>query len=94
MNSLEDHRYWDLKRWRLAHEIWDGNSENPDAQLYELFPYQVNDPGSANDKMWVFDKKKAYMVPYPRYFQMKNYYNFFDNSWLNKNPLLVKNPYQ
>ena len=51
-------------------------------------------PGSANDKMWVFDKKKAYMVPYPRYFQMKNYYNFFDNSWLNKNPLLVKNPYQ
>ena len=92
--ALEDHRYWDLKRWRLAHEIWDGNSENPDAQLYELFPYQVNDPGSANDKMWVFDKKKAYMVPYPRYFQMKNYYNFFDNSWLNKNPLLVKNPYQ
>ena len=92
--ALEDHRYWDLKRWRLAHEIWDGNSEKPDAQLYELFPYQVNDPGSANDKMWVFDKKKAYMVPYPRYFQMKNYYNFFDNSWLNKNPLLVKNPYQ
>ena len=92
--AFEKHRYWDLKRWRLAHEIWDGNSENPDAQLYELFPYQVNDPGSANDKMWVFDKKKAYMVPYPRYFQMKNYYNFFDNSWLNKNPLLVKNPYQ
>ena len=43
---------------RHAHES-DGNSENPDAQLYELFPYQVNDPGSANDKMWVFDKKKA-----------------------------------
>lgn len=20
--ALEDHRYWDLKRWRLAHEIW------------------------------------------------------------------------
>lgn len=36
--ALEDHRYWDLKRWRLAHEIWDGNSENPDAQALRTIP--------------------------------------------------------
>ncbi|WP_106829420.1 RagB/SusD family nutrient uptake outer membrane protein [Parabacteroides pacaensis] len=92
--AFENHRYWDLKRWRLAHKIWDGDQNNPDAVQYVLFPYQVNQPGHPAHGKWVFDKKKAYMAPYPRYFQLRNYYNFLDQGWLNKNPKLVKNPFQ
>lgn len=92
--ALEDHRYWDLKRWRLADKIWNGVKDDPNAQLYALFPYQINNPGADNDRKWVFEKVKSNMSPYPRLFELRNYYNFFDNAWLNKNKLLVKNPYQ
>lgn len=92
--AFEDHRYWDLKRWRLADKIWNGIQNDPNAQQYALFPYLVNDPGNSNNGKWVFDKIPTHMSPYPRYFQMRNYYNFIDQSWINNNPKMVKNPYQ
>ena len=39
--AFEDHRVWDLKRWRIAHEVWNGNASNPDAVIYALYPYRV-----------------------------------------------------
>ncbi len=90
----ENHRYWDLKRWRRAHLIWDNDSENSSAMYYSLFPYKINQPGHPQNGKWVFDKIKTYTTRYPRYFQMRNYYNFYDQGWLNNNPKLVKNPYQ
>ncbi len=92
--AFENHRWWDLKRWRLAHKIWNGDENNPQAVLYVLFPYVIHQPGDPRDGKWVFEKKKAYMAPYPRYFQLRNYYNFMDQEWLNNNPNLTKNPYQ
>ncbi len=92
--AFENHRFWDLKRWRLAHRIWNGIENDPGATHYALFPYVVNEPGSAEDGKWVYDKQKAHMSVYPRYFQLKNYYNFLDQDWINRNPKLVKNPYQ
>ncbi len=92
--AFENHRYWDLKRWRKAHIIWNGIDGNPNATHYALFPYLINEPGNANNGKWVFDKQKAHMSVYPRYFQMKNYYNYIDQDWINRNPKLVKNPYQ
>lgn len=92
--AFEDHRYWDLKRWRLADKIWNGIQNDPSAQQYALFPYLINDPGNPNNGKWVFDKVSTHMSPYPRYFQMRNYYNFIDQSWINNNPKMVKNPYQ
>lgn len=92
--AFEDHRYWDLKRWRIAHEIWDGNSSTPTAVHYVLFPYRINQPGDPNDGKWVFDKQKASHTLNPRHFQYKNYYNFIDQDWLNKNPKMVRNPLQ
>lgn len=91
--ALEDHRYWDLKRWRLADKIWNGNQTDMNSQLYALFPYLVNDPGNPNDKKWVFEKTGAHNK-YPRTFEMKNYYNFVDQKWINNNPKLEKNPFQ
>ena len=92
--AFEDHRYWDLKRWRLAHEVWNGVAGDPEAQQFALFPYLVVDPGNPNNGKWVFDKIETHMSPYPRYFQLRNYYNFIDQGWINNNPKIVKNPYQ
>ncbi|CEA16137.1 MAG TPA: RagB/SusD family nutrient uptake outer membrane protein [Fermentimonas caenicola] len=92
--AFEDHRYWDLKRWRIADKVWNGIQDDPNAQQWGLFPYLVNDPGNPNHGKWVFDKIKIHMSPFPRDFQMRNYYNFIDQGWINNNPKLVKNPYQ
>lgn len=92
--AFEDHRYWDLKRWRLADKVWNGVQDDPYAQQWALFPYKVNAPGSQYDGKWVFIKRQVNTEPYPRYFQMKNYYNFVNMDWVNNNPLFVKNPYQ
>jgi hypothetical protein len=90
--AFEDHRYWDLKRWRIADKVWNGIQDDPNAQQWGLFPYLVNDPGNPNHGKWVFDKIKIHMSPFPRDFQMRNYYNFIDQGWINNNPKLVKNP--
>lgn len=92
--AFENHRFWDLKRWRKAHIIWNGIEGDPQATHYALFPYKVNEPGHPEDGNWVFDKQVAHMSVFPRFFQMKNYYNFLDQDWINRNPNLVKNPYQ
>ena len=92
--AFEDHRYWDLKRWRLAHIVWNGVQNDPDAQHFALFPYLINDPGSPNDGKWVFDKQPFSNSPNPRHFQLRNYYNFIDQGWINNNPKLVRNPFQ
>lgn len=92
--ALEDHRYWDMKRWRLADNVWDGNNNNPTARHRVLFPYLVVAPGDPNDGKWVFEEMMSPMAPNARNFQLKNYYNFLSNDWLNNNPKLIKNPYQ
>ncbi|MCI0920916.1 RagB/SusD family nutrient uptake outer membrane protein [Sphingobacterium rhinopitheci] len=92
--AFEDHRYWDLKRWRLAHTVWDGISQNPKAMQYALFPYKVVAPGNPNNGKWVFDKQLFVNSPNARFFQMKNYYNFIDQGWINNNPKIVRNPFQ
>ena len=92
--AFEDHRWWDLKRWRKAHTIWNGISDDENAQQWALFPYKVNAPGRAEDGKWAFVKQRVNTEPHPRFFQLKNYYNFIDQSWISNNPELVKNPYQ
>ena len=89
---LENQRYWDLKRWRRAHTEWDGQTEA--STQYGLFPYKVKDNRSSENGKWVFEKVKNNKMPNARVFEMRNYYNFLDNSWLGNNPKLVKNPYQ
>ena len=56
--AFEDHRWWDLKRWRLAHTVWNGVIDSPTAQMYSLFPYKVYAPGSPYDGKWAFEKKQ------------------------------------
>lgn len=90
--ALENHRWWDLKRWRRAHIVWNGTSE--DSRHYTLFPYKVVDARRPENGKWVYIKGTSPIMLEARTFQLRNYYNFLDDGWLANNPKLVKNPYQ
>ncbi|GGG75995.1 membrane protein [Parapedobacter pyrenivorans] len=92
--AFEDHRVWDLKRWRIAHDVWNGSSSNPDAVVYALYPYRVVRPGdAARDGKYVFVKMAAPRFRAPRFFQMGNYYSSIDQGVINNNPKIVRNPF-
>jgi hypothetical protein len=92
--AFEDHRYWDLKRWRIAHEIYDGDNNSSVAMVHALWPYRVVNPvDPTRDGKYVFVKKVAPRFMQPRYFRMGNYYSIIPQGALNSNPLLVKNPF-
>ncbi|HET9504391.1 MAG TPA: RagB/SusD family nutrient uptake outer membrane protein [Hymenobacter sp.] len=92
--AFEDHRVWDLRRWRIAHQLWDGSPNNPSAVAYVLFPYRIVRPGSPLDGKYVFDKLLPSRYRPPRFFQLFNYYTFFGNDIRNRNPKIVRNPFE
>lgn len=92
--AFEFHRWWDLKRWRIADKVLNGDDNSLTARHRQLWPYKVVEPGNEHNGEWVFVESKYFMSPNARYFQMRNYYNFIDNNWINNNHSLVKNPYQ
>lgn len=90
--AFEDHRYFDLKRWRKAHVILNGDANNSAAMVYALYPYRV--VGGPNNGKYVFDKIVAPRFRNPRYFQLLNYYTFIPQHARNNNPKIVLNPFQ
>jgi starch-binding outer membrane protein, SusD/RagB family len=94
--AFEDHRVWDLKRWRIADQVWDGQANNPIAQVGALYPYRVIRPGdAARNGKYVFDKlDKAPRIVAPRRFNVQNYYTFIPQSVRDNNPLITRNPFQ
>lgn len=92
--AFEDHRLWDLKRWRIADRIWNGNTASPDAMIYALYPYRVIRPGDASrDGKYVFVKMIAPRFRAPRFFRLGNYYTAIDQAVLNNNPKIIRNPF-
>lgn len=92
--AFEEHRLWDLKRWRLADKVWDGNFSSPTAMVYALYPYRVVRPGdAARNGKYVFVKMVAPRFRAPRFFQLGNYYSSIDQGVINNNPKIVKNPF-
>ena len=71
-----------------------GDNNSPTARHRRLWPYKVVAQGNPHDGQWVFIEDKYFMSPNARHFQMRNYYNFIDDAWVDNNPKLVKNPYQ
>jgi hypothetical protein len=112
--AYENHRWWDLKRWRRAHVVWSENvtptltddvtthnesaaSDVNTSGKYALFPYRIKDASHPQNGKWVFNKVNCSPWTYSgrrHNFQYRHYYNFLHNDWLDKNPKLVKNPYQ
>ena len=100
--AFEGHQLWDMKRWRLAHKVWDGQNvglttnpgkaDDSSTKPYGLWPYKVYDPGNANDGKWVFKviiPGKAIGVDR---FRLRNYYSEINSDILSRNPKLVQNP--
>lgn len=93
--AFEDHRFWDLKRWRLAHILWNGATGDKNAHPYSLYPYKVVSAGDANDGKWVFTRQVSYKrQSTPLNFLLNAYYASIDRGWISNNPKIVLNPLQ
>lgn len=92
--AFEDSRWWDLKRFRIAHILLNGTSKT--AEHWALWPYRVYAPSNpAIHNKYIFVKKKApRQRTYSRFFQLGNYYGQFTDTYVSKNPKLIKNPNQ
>lgn len=105
--AFEGHDLWDMKRWRLAHIILNG--ENMDEEMlvqnigdakkvrtqpFGLWPYKIFNPGGEGHNQWVFDIVKPNRVTGADRFRLGNYYSFINDDIRNRNPLIVRNPNQ
>jgi len=91
--AFEDHRYFDLKRWRIAHEIWNGSDDSEDAVVYGLYPYRIVRAGHPDNNKYIFEKIRPTRFKRARFFRMANYYSSIDQNVINNNPKLIKNPF-
>lgn len=91
--AFEDHRYFDLKRWRIADKVWDGLDTNPVAVVQGLYPYRISRPGHADDGKYIFERVRPTRFKKARFFRMANYYSSIDQAVINNNPKIVKNPF-
>jgi hypothetical protein len=90
--AFEDHRFYDLKRWRIAHEVWNGSSTNPTAVIQALYPYRI--VGGPDNGKYIFNRlSPSPRFLAPRFFQLRNYYSSIDQAVINNNPKIVKNPF-
>lgn len=105
--AFEGHILFDMKRWRLAHVVWDGNkmsvtdllsnigtATKRNTQPYGLWPYKYYNPGSPNSGKWIFKIILANAVIGANRFQLGNYYSFINDEIRSRNPLIVRQPNQ
>ncbi len=96
--AFEDQRFYDLKRWRTADEIWDGDRNNATATMYGLWPYKIYAPGDADNGKWIYRKVKvehrgntAFDKSLPIKFTLGMYYPAYPKN--DGNPLIEQNPH-
>jgi len=91
--AFEDHRFFDLKRWRMAHQVWNGDENSETAVVRGLYSYRVVRPGHPDDGKYIFEKVRPTRFRRARLFRMANYYASIDQNVINNNPKIVKNPF-
>jgi hypothetical protein len=91
--AFEDHRYFDLKRWRMAHLVWDGSENDPNAVVMGLYAYRVVRPGHADNGKFIYERIRPSRFRRARFFRLANYYSSIDQAVLNNNPKIVRNPF-
>jgi len=102
--AFEGHELWDMKRWRLAHIIWNGQSteltskpgkyDEVSTRVFGMWPYKYYNPGGANDGKYVFQKIIPAQVTNAHRFRLGNYYSDINSTIRNNNPLITRNPNQ
>jgi hypothetical protein len=105
--AFEGHILFDMKRWRLAHKVWDGNSTTlsdlksnigiatkRSTQPWGLWPYKYYNPGSPNDGKWIFKEVLPGPVSGSNLFRFGNYYTNIHDDIIAANPKIVRQPNQ
>ncbi len=103
--AFEGHELWDMKRWRLAHLVWNGQNMNStpsdpadaeavNTQCLGLWPLKVYAPGTETDGKWIFVVRMPSHVTAAHQFRIGNYYSQISTSILSNNPQIVKQPNQ
>ncbi len=100
--AFEGHILWDMKRWRLAHIVWNGESvdltDNPgkadevSTRVFGLWPYKYYAPESPNHGKYIFKEILPRVVSNSDRFRMGNYYSEISDEIVNNNNLIIKNP--
>jgi len=91
--AFEDHRFFDVKRWRIAHLVWNGSETDPTAVVWGLYPYRIVRPGHPDDGKYIFQRVRPTRFRRARFFQMFNYYSSIDPQVINNNPKIIQNPF-
>lgn len=76
----ENNRFWNMKRWRIAHVILDNTL------VYAIWPIKNEDTGE-----WLFNRHQLDETNFKKTFQPKNYYTMIPQDEIEKNPLLEQN---
>ena len=105
--AFEGQYFYDLRRFRIAHKIFDGVALNRtdllsnlssatkrSTQPYGLLPYKFYSPGSPNDGKWIYKVDLSNKVTASDNWQLGNYYSQINDGILTNNPKLVKQPNQ
>lgn len=105
--AFEGHVLYDMKRWRLANQIWDGTptgladlkanigtANKRSTQPWGLWPYRYYDPGGPNDGKWVFKETLSGPVTGANLFLMGNYYSRIGDDVIAANPKIIRQPNQ
>jgi hypothetical protein len=104
---FEGHTLFDMKRWRLANVVWDGNqmtvadlvsnigsARKRNTQPFGLWPYKYYNPGNPNNGKWLFKEVKPSPVTGANRFQLGNYYSEINGGIISANPKIVRQPNQ
>jgi len=105
--AFEGHTLFDMKRWRLAHVVWNGSqmsvasltsnlgsATKASTQPYGLWPYKYYNPGNPNNGKWLFREVLPAAATGISRFRLGNYYSTISADILSANPKLVKQPNQ
>lgn len=105
--ALEGQRYMDLKRFRIAHEVFDGENltleglkstigeaTKRSTQPWGLWPHKVYAPDSDDHGKWFFIETLPSRVTAADTWQLGNYYSNINNDILTNNPRLARQPLQ
>lgn len=106
--AFEGLEFFDLKRWRIASDVFDGVPINSVSALtsdiasatkrrtqpWALWPYKIYAPGTPNDGKWIYKEKQLSRVTGADRWQLGNYYAQIPDVIIGNNPKLVRNPNQ
>jgi hypothetical protein len=105
--AFEGLYFYDMKRWRLAHIVWNGTpttlsdlktnigkATQHSTQPWGLWPYKQYDPGNPDDGTWVFKEVLPSLVTGANRFLLGNYYTQIGDDVIAANPKIVKQPNQ